>query len=381
VGIAGVTTEETPYTTMAANFEGLAMVPLVEAITGQARALRERGAQIVIVSAHAGGHCAAFDVPDQTESCAQDAEIFRVARDLERGLVDVIVAGHSHRGIAHRVNGIAIIESFAYGRAFGRVDLTVNRTSGEVSSVHIFPPQNLCDDGATCTYEGAPVAADAKLAALLKPAFEQARAVRYEHLGVTVVSAVKPAYGEESALGNLFTDLMLAARPDANIALTNGGGLRAELPTGELIYGQLYEAMPFDNRFATVRLTGADFARLIARNLGGTHGVFSLAGATARASCDGDSLRVELFRTDGTAIADTDELVVVTSDFLASGGDGAFGHLGLPEGAIRLDNGPTIRDAMADVLRQRKGELRGDSLVDRDLPRLTYAGDRPVRCR
>ena len=30
---------------------------------------------------------------------------------------------------------------------------------------------------------------------------------------------------------------------------------------------------------------------------------------------------------------------------------------------------------------QRKGELHGDVLLDRDHPRLTYPGDRPVRCQ
>src|SRR5689334_2065400 len=46
IGIVGVSTEATPYTTMPANFVGLKMQPPAEAITTEAKALRDKGAQI-----------------------------------------------------------------------------------------------------------------------------------------------------------------------------------------------------------------------------------------------------------------------------------------------------------------------------------------------
>ena len=61
---------------------------------------------------------------------------------------------------------------------------------------------------------------------------------------------MRRAYRTESAEGDWFTDLMLAAQPRAQVALTNGGGLRADIPAGPLTYGELFKAMPFDNRFA-----------------------------------------------------------------------------------------------------------------------------------
>ena len=44
--------------------------------------------------AHAGGQCTQFDDPTDLSSCDAASEIFAVARELPRGLVDVIVAGH-----------------------------------------------------------------------------------------------------------------------------------------------------------------------------------------------------------------------------------------------------------------------------------------------
>jgi len=139
VGIVGVTTEETPRTTIRINFRGLTMAPLAETLAAEARRLREAGAVVVIATAHAGGHCESFGEPESPEHdrCETESEIFRAARALPKGAIDVVIAGHSHAGIAHRVNGIPIVESFSYGRAFGRVDLTVDREAKRVTAAHL----------------------------------------------------------------------------------------------------------------------------------------------------------------------------------------------------------------------------------------------------
>jgi len=383
VGIIGVATEETPYTTMAANVVGLKMRPLAATIRRRAHILRAAGAQVVIVAAHAGGACHDLDHPESLDSCDTSGEIFKVARALTPDDVDLIVAAHTHTGIANDVGGIPVIESFAYGRAFGRVDLTVDRQRGRVTAHHIFPPQDLCRDprAASCEpydYAGAPVHADAAIGKLLEPAVAHAHELAAKPIGVTLTGEVRYSYKEESAEGNLFADLMLAAHP-GDVALTNGGGLRAALPAGKLTYGQLYRAMPFDNRFATVHLHARDLVNAVAGNLRGSHGVFCLAGVTVTARCDKDKLVVGLMR-NGKRVPDDAELVVVTNDFLASGGDGVFGRLHLPEGAIVRENGPTIRDEMARVLGERGGTLDPATLFDPKHPRLSYPGKRPVTC-
>ena len=66
VGVVGVTTEETPQTTLASGFSGLAMRPLVESIETQARELRDNGVRVVVVAAHEGAACSEFDDPATT---------------------------------------------------------------------------------------------------------------------------------------------------------------------------------------------------------------------------------------------------------------------------------------------------------------------------
>jgi 5'-nucleotidase len=329
VGVIGVTTEATPFSTMPANFVGLAMVKPALAVTAEAADLRRRGAQVIVVAAHVGSKCADLHDPSDLTSCDREEELFKMVDLLPAGAVDVIVAGHTHAAMAHRIGEIAVIESYANGRAFGRVDLRIN-PGGVVTGKVIHPPRDLCPDAdgaavaaAACvagSYEGRPVTPSAEIAAIIKPTLDTAAAAERRPLGVTLATAVPKAYDRESAEGNLFADLMRAALPKADVALTNGGGLRADLPAGPLTYGALYEAMPFDNRFARVTLTGAHLRRMISNNLQSGSGIFSWSGLRVTATCKGGALEVFLKDERGKPITDERTLVtLITSDFLASG--------------------------------------------------------------
>jgi 5'-nucleotidase len=389
VGILGASTAATPYTTMPANFVGLEMAkPTAQAITAEAQALRGRGAQVVVLAMHIGSECKDNDQPADISSCDQHEELFEVLRDVPKGLVDVVVAGHTHAAIAHTIDGTAVIESYSSGRAFGRVDLTV--AGGHVTAAAIHKPEVMCTldkdenpqavhDCHPQNYEGRPVVADAAIQKIVDDALARTAAQRNERLGVTLAAPITKAYKTESIEGDWFTDLMLAAHPGANVALTNGGGLRADIPAGELTYGQLFEAIPFDNRFATVKLLGKHLRRLVRANLMHDGGFFSFGGLTAVARCKQGKLDIAI-KVAGKQLSDTASYTLVTSDFLASGGDGVIGKLELPAGAIAVTD-VIMRDAMADVLRKRRGtKVDPSRLFDAKHKRMDYEGKRPVTC-
>jgi 2',3'-cyclic-nucleotide 2'-phosphodiesterase (5'-nucleotidase family) len=375
---------------MPANFAGLKMAPTGPAIAEQASALRARGAQVIIATMHIGSSCKDFDHPDDPSSCEKNEELFRLLQVLPEGTVDVIVGGHTHAGIAHRIAGVAVIESFASGRAFGRVDVQVG-PDGKVAAVHIDKPHRLCagdKDGppspvAACTpgdYEGKPVVPVPAVQRIVDEAMARAGERRKEKLGITLADTVHRAWAVESPEGNLITDLMLAARPDAQVSVTNGGGLRADLPAGELTYGQLFEAVPFDNRFAIITLTGKDLRTLLTHNLQRGGGILSWGGLTAKAHCAGDKLDLQI-RVAGKPLKDTASYKLATSDFLASGGDGMIGRLKLPDNAIQSTD-TIIREAFGDVLRSWKAKppLDPTKLYSATKHRLDYEGKRPLLC-
>jgi 2',3'-cyclic-nucleotide 2'-phosphodiesterase (5'-nucleotidase family) len=389
IGILGASTESTPFTTMPANFLGLAMgKPTAQYITEEAKALRTRGAQVVVLTIHAGSACKDNDKPDDISSCDTNEEIFHVLGDLPKGLIDVVVAGHTHAAIAHRIDGMAVIESYSSGRAFGRVDLRVTET--HVSAVTIHKPEVMCpldsegnpqrlSECHPADYEGHTVVADPDVQKIVDEALARTDKQRNESLGVNLSGPITKAYKTESSEGNWFTDLMLAARPDAEVSLTNGGGLRADIPSGELTYGRLFEAMPFDNRFAVVSLLGKHIRRLVTTNIQRDGGFFSFGGITTKAACKNGTLDITI-KVGTKPLADDAKYTLVTSDFLASGGDGVIGRLKLPEGSIK----PTdviIRDAMADVLRKKKGTtIEPEKIYSPAHPRLDLPGKRPLIC-
>lgn len=388
VGVIGASTESTPFTTMPANFSGLVMAPTAQAIAADARALRARGAQIIVVAAHIGSSCKDVSKATDLSTCKTDEELFKVIGDLPKGTVDVWVGGHTHATIAHRIENVAVIESYSSGRAFGRVDLRITDT--HVSGVQIHKPQLMCPlDGegnpipvAECKpdpYEGKPVVPVLEVQTIADEASARAAPRRDEKLGVTLTNIVTKAYSLESAEGNWFTDLMLAARPEAQLALTNGGGLRADIPAGELTYGRLYNAMPFDNRFAIVEVKGKHVRRMVTTNLQRGSGFNSWGGLVAKARCKDNELAVDI-KVGGKPLVDEGTYKIVTSDFLASGGDmSMFGRLKLPEGSIKVTD-VIIRDAIAEVLRKKKGKVDPTQLYSATKRRLDYEGERPVLC-
>src|SRR4029079_14903143 len=99
--------------------------------------------------------------------------------------------------------GVPVIESYALGRAFGRVDLDVDPVSRRVVAARVDPPEEL---RAHATYEGARVTPDPAVAAAIASYVDGAAARKAQPLGVRLEDAMKRDYGAESAEGNLFAD-------------------------------------------------------------------------------------------------------------------------------------------------------------------------------
>jgi 5'-nucleotidase len=390
VGIVGIMTIDALRATLSANVHGLRVAPLAPTVAAEAAKLRAAGATLVIVGAHAGGACAEFKNPTDLSSCDDEAEIFRLVRSLPRGLVDVIAAGHTHQGLAHEVEGVAIIQGYSHGRAFGRVDVTIDRGTGRVAQHRLFPPQDVCarQDPATlacnggdlrqAVYEGRGVTPSTAVAAAMAPALARVRSLQAQPLGVVLDSPIGRSGDLESALGNLFADA-LREQTGADIALNNNlrGGLRADFPAGPLTFGSFYDTFPFDNRLLTVRVTGASLAQsLIDEVRRGRRGALGLSGVHARVSCRDGRLDVELRRPSGQPIRADEELTVAALDTLVQRGVLAPAV----DSATAIDvpaDAPVMRELVEGWLR-RRGRLAAAEFLTP--ARWEYAEPNPATC-
>ena len=106
---------------------------------------------------------------------------------------------------------------------------------------------------------------DARTAAFLAP---------YKHIVESVMGPVvgrsaryMTAQRPEGTLSNLLADILVWAAKDYNeqpdFGIYNMGGVRADLPKGEITYGDVLDIAPFENKIAFVTLSGDALLELL----------------------------------------------------------------------------------------------------------------------
>ncbi|MBC7219947.1 5'-nucleotidase C-terminal domain-containing protein [Candidatus Bipolaricaulota bacterium] len=137
----------------------------------------------------------------------------------------------------------------------------------------------------------------------------------------------------ETNLGNLIADAMLwkARSAGAQIAIQNGGGIRASIPAGPITLGQAMEVLPFGNYLVVLSLTGE---QILAALENGVSQVENVAGrfphvAGLRFTWNPSKpagqriVTAEIWTEIGfQPLQARERYTVVTNDFLAGGGDG-----------------------------------------------------------
>ncbi len=367
VGIIGVMTERALQTTIAANTHGLRVAPITATLVREARSLRARGAEIVIVAAHAGSGCDDFSDPFDTSSCHMDGEIMRVATALPPGLVDHIVAGHRHQGIAHVVNGVSITSAYSSTRAFSRTDLHLDIDGHALAGRTVYKPQPV-PFTANDVYDGMPLVADPEIIAIADEALAVAEERRSTDLGIKLTAPFEIEPDVESALSNLFTEALLDSL-DADIAIHNVfGGIRSGLPAGQLTFGAVYEMFPFDNAVTLHELTGEELRTILARKAA-LRRKPGFAGMRVAVSCEQGRMNLEMTLDDGTPIRDSDTVRVIANDFLALGGDDILTPV-IDARGLEVEQGlPRTRDVLVQWFMNHPGTLDPSSYQTHDNPK------------
>jgi 2',3'-cyclic-nucleotide 2'-phosphodiesterase (5'-nucleotidase family) len=302
IGIIGLSTVSTPTTTRAGNVVGLRFddpAPIVDSI---GRALRSRGADLVVVIAHAGGSCGR----DPGATC--NGEIFDLARKLTTK-VDAIVSGHSHSFLNTAVNGIPIVQARSTGRAIDVLDLPLG------AAASLGPRQDVRELAAD-TIKPLP-----SIDSIVQRAVARVAPLVNRH--VATISTRLGRDGPQYPLGNLIADAQRWAGK-GDIAIMNNGGIRTELRAGDAAYGSLFEIQPFGNTLYSLTMTGAQLRGLIEAMLGKQPVNDHVSGLTIRydPSKPRGSRIVSVTTADGAPLSDTRTYNVILNDFLATGGEG-----------------------------------------------------------
>lgn len=305
IGIFGLATPETTYKTHPKNVEGLtfrdpAVVAqeMVDELSGQV--------DMIIALAHLG-------ISEESEFTSR-----KVAENVSG--IDLIVDGHSHHALEEgmMVNNTLIVQAGEYDKNLGVVE--VKMVDGAVEDLKA---------SLVTKEEAEDVEKDSDILAQIEEIKTENEEITSAVVGKTSVEL----NGEreyvrtgETNLGNLLTDAMLA-KVDADVAITNGGGIRASIGEGEITKGEIITVLPFGNTTIVKKLTGAQLLDVVEHGVSqypAHEGLFPQVGGI-RIIFDGDlpaGERVIDLKVQGEPIEYDGVYHVATNDFMAAGGDG-----------------------------------------------------------
>ncbi|MFC6015616.1 ExeM/NucH family extracellular endonuclease [Plantactinospora solaniradicis] len=365
VGFIGVVTEQTGSLVSPDGIVGITFrEPVAEAnaVAGQLKDGDPANgeADVVVLLAHEG---AATENIDSAEELANDPVFGKFTR--ANATIDAIFSGHTHQPYAFEVPVPGtdklrpVVQAEDYGKRLGRVNLTFDPASGEVTSA----------DVALVDVVGAPQ--DPAVAEIVAAAKVRAQELGQRELG-SITADIKRAYneagnedrGKESVLGNFIADVQLAStsaagRGGAQIAFMNPGGLRADLlygADGVITYSEAFSVQPFANDVVTKSYTGAQLKQVLEEQwqpAGASRPVLWL-GVSKGFSYTYDpeaaqGSRITSMSLNGTPISPTGSYRLTVNSFLASGGDNFVTLAGGTDRVTTGDNDLTmLTDYLAD---------------------------------
>ncbi len=309
----------------------------IESLKADVAALEAEGINKIIALTHVG--------------LAKDLEIAAAVPGL-----DLVVGGHSHTLLSNTneraggayptmVGDVPVVQAYAYSKYVGELNVTFN-DAGEVTAA-----------------VGEPILLDASVAEeeATKARIAEAAAPLEEIRNKVVAETAEAIDGErgscravECAMGNIIADAMLDRVKDQGIeiAVQNGGGIRASIDAGEVTMGEVLTVLPFQNTLSTFEVSGetimAALENAVSQHEEGAGRFLQVAGmkytfdvskpAGERISdvMVGDA-PIDLAKTYG----------VVSNNYVRNGGDG-FKMFRDAENAY--DFGPDLADVTAEYM-------------------------------
>lgn len=306
VGFFGIATQETAYKTNPNNVKGIEFTSPVDAAKEQVEELEKQGADVIVALSHVG--------TDESS----DPTAYDVIKAVDG--IDVYVDGHSHTTFKNgeKVNDTLLVSTGEYLSNLGKVEIELDENNEVVNATASLITKE----------EASKVTPDAKVAAKIAEIDKAQGEVLSEVIGKNTIeldgerNSVR--FGETN-LGNLITDAMMD-ETGADLAITNGGGIRASIKVGDITKGDIVSVLPFGNFVVTKQLTGAQIKEVLefgvrsyGESLGGFPHVAGIKFVVDPSKPVGD--RIISLTINGEALDMNKTYTVATNDFTAAGGD------------------------------------------------------------
>ncbi len=337
VGFIGIVTTEIPNLVLANHIKDYDFLDEAETIVKYSAELRDQGVNAIVVLSHVP----ALSTGNPNTGTKQDvageaANMMTKANELDpNNSVDLVLAGHNHQYTNGLVGKTRIVQSYNNGKAFSDVTGELDKTTGDFVS----PPD------AKITYNTRSVTPNADITAVTEDAKSRIEGVINETIGLANKEVIsretnpenKAIDDKESELGNMITDaqryMANKAGADVDFAMTNNGGIRADLTTrlangqNEITWGAAQAVQPFGNILQVVEMSGADITEALSQQYLSNQTYFLQISGLKYTFTDTDDLDhaykiASVTTEDGTPLKADQKYKVVINDFLFGGGDG-----------------------------------------------------------
>lgn len=232
VGLLGLANTETPNTTSASAVENLTFTSYDETLRAFVPQMREAGAELIVVLGHI---------------CKE--EMFSLVELASAMNIPLITGGHCHMQVLESKDSVLMIESEPYFRSYVKVVLEYDqatKTSKVLSSEIVKNTSETRDE---------------RIAALVKQWEIEANKSLDVNIGYSQTGIAR----NSDMMRQMVVDAWLQEMPDADLAVTNTGGIRQDIEQGELLVGDILGLLPFNNELLKLKVSGAELNDFIAR--------------------------------------------------------------------------------------------------------------------
>lgn len=315
IGIIGITSTDTTLLSPECSKETYNFLSAEETLKCYIPVLKEiHKVDLIIVISHLGYR--------------EDVELSGKISDI-----DVIVGAHSHKALETPVmkNNTIIIQAGSYLTYLGKTELQVDKETKKIVSYN----------GELIKILDSQIKPDMEVKTLLDKYKEKYKSFGEKIIGEASVDLTKSNV-KECNLGNLIADIMKFTG-EADVALINTGGLREDIPAGQVTIEKIYGVYPFENMLVSMDLKGKYIKEIIETTFNGSHAILQVSGLKIKYdfSKPGNEKLMEIL-INNRPVEDEKIYRVTTADFLATGGDG---YESFKKGE-NLQNIMPIRDAI-----------------------------------
>ncbi|EKQ55380.1 MULTISPECIES: 5'-nucleotidase C-terminal domain-containing protein [unclassified Clostridium] len=295
--------------------------------------------------------------------------IFDIANKLQN--VDAVFGGHSHTKTSAMAKNTNIPVYIGNSAGKGFIDAKFNITSDK--KVKFDTPtieSNYIALDNENGYKAVKPQTDKNIDDIVNKANDEIKSTTDEVIGynngneLTRKLNVSP-YGA-SVLGNWASDVTRGA-VNADVGIQNNGGLRIDIPQGNITVGTMWQFMPFDNTIYKLNMTKAELKEALEQGVADNSKGMQVSGVKfIYDSTLPSGQRIKnITRENGTAISDTEKLSIAVPDFVAQGGDSftAFKKYGGLD--VANDTHILVRDALIDWCKTNKDKNGANTITNK----------------